>query len=94
MEGSFSVPWDLKTMPSEEDLKAEIERLRVENEALKRPVRGQISLRVSAKGALSVYGLGRFPVTLYREQWDKLLERAADIRQFIQDNDHLLKKKE
>jgi len=49
---------------------------------------------VSEKGALSVYGLGRFPVTLYREQWEKLLEKAADIRQFIHDNDHLLKKKE
>jgi len=81
-------------MASEDELKAEIERLRAENEALKKPVRGQISLRVSEKGALSVYGLGRFPVTLYREQWEKLLEKAADLRQFIHDNDHLLKKKE
>ena len=79
---------------AEEDLKAEIERLKAENEALKRPARGQMSLRVSEKGALSVYGLGRFPVTLYREQWEKLLAMASEIRQFIQDNDHLLKKKE
>ncbi len=77
----------------EEDLKAEIERLRAENESLKRP-RGQTSLRVSEKGALSVYGLGRFPVTLYREQWEKLLGMADEIRRFIADNDHLLKKKE
>ena len=62
----------LRVMASEEELKAEIERLRTENEALKKPARGQISLKVSEKGALSVYGLGRFPVTLYREQWEKL----------------------
>jgi hypothetical protein len=79
-------------MPNEEDLKAEIERLRAENESLKRP-RGQVSLRVSEKGALSVYGLGRFPVTLYREQWEKLLAMAEEIRQFIGENDRLLKKK-
>ena len=80
-------------MPTEEEMKAEIERLRAENESLKRP-RGQTSLRVSEKGALSVYGLGRFPVTLYREQWEKLLAMAEDIRSFIAENDHLLKKKE
>ena len=80
-------------MPSEEDLRAEIERLRAENENLKRP-RGQMSLKVSEKGALSVYGLGRFPVTLYREQWEKLLGMTDEIRSFIAENDHLLKKKE
>lgn len=81
-------------MANEEELKAEIDRLKAENESLKRPVRGQLSLRVSEKGALSVYGLGRFPVTLYREQWEKLLGLADEIRVFIQQNDHLLKKKE
>jgi hypothetical protein len=81
-------------MATEEELKAELERLRAENESLKRPSRGQMSLRVSEKGALSVYGLGRFPVTLYREQWEKLLGMADDIRQFIRDNDSSLKKKE
>ncbi len=81
-------------MPTEEEMKAEIERLRAENESLKRPARGQLSLRVSEKGALSVYGLGRFPVTLYREQWEKLLAMGEEIRRFIQDNDHMLKKKE
>ncbi len=89
----FVVSQKLNTMPSEEDLQAEIERLRAENESLKRP-RGQTSLRVSEKGALSVYGLGRFPVTLYREQWEKLLSMADEIRQFIQDNDVKLKRKE
>lgn len=85
----------LNTMASEEELQAEIAKLRAENEALKKPVaRGQMSLKVSEKGALSVYGLGRFPVTLYREQWEKLLGMADQIRQFIQDNDSQLKKKE
>ena len=81
-------------MSSEAELKAELERLRAENEALKKPSRGQMSLKVSEKGALSVYGLGRFPVTLYREQWEKLLGLAEDIKTFIHENDHSLKRKE
>jgi hypothetical protein len=81
-------------MASEEELKAEIECLRVENEALKKPARGQMSLKVSEKGGLSVYGLGRFPVTLYREQWEKLLAMADEIRKFIHEHDSALKKKE
>lgn len=81
-------------MPTEEELKAEIERLRAENESLKKPARGQMSLKVSEKGALSVYGLGRFPVTLYREQWEKLLGMADEIRNFIQEHDAELKRKE
>jgi hypothetical protein len=81
-------------MSADEDLQKELERLRAENEALKRPARGQLSLKVSEKGAVSVYGLGRFPVTLYREQWVKLLGMAEEIRKFIQDNDASLKKKE
>jgi hypothetical protein len=80
-------------MPNQEALQAEIERLRAENEALKRP-RGQMSMKVSEKGGLSVYGLGRFPVTLYREQWEKLLGMADELRQFIKDHDAELKKKE
>ena len=79
---------------SEDDLRAEIERLKAENEALKTPARGQISFKVSQKGAVSVYGLGRFPVTLYREQWEKLLAAADQIKAFIAQNDQLLKKKE
>jgi hypothetical protein len=78
---------------SQAEMQDEIERLRAENEALKKPTRGQMFLKVSEKGALSVYGLGRFPVTLYREQWEKLLALADQIRQFIHDNAHLLKSK-
>jgi hypothetical protein len=81
-------------MPTEEELRLEIERLKAENENLKKPTRGSMSLKVSEKGALSVYGLGRFPVTLYREQWEKLLGMGEQIRQFIQENDGVLKKKE
>jgi len=81
-------------MPTEEEMQAEIERLRAENEALKKPARGQMFLKVSEKGALSVYGLGRFPVTLYREQWEKLLAMTDQLRAFIADNDAALKRKE
>ena len=71
-------------MASEEDLKQELERLRAENEALKRPTaRGQMSLKVSEKGGLSVYGLGRFPVTPYKEQWIKLLGMADEIARCV-----------
>ena len=61
-------------MADQNDLQAELEKLRAENAALKRSTSGGLSLKVSAKGALSVYGLGRFPVTLYKEQWNRLLE--------------------
>jgi hypothetical protein len=80
-------------MPTPEEMQAELDKLRAENEALKRP-RGQMSLKVSEKGALSVYGLGRFPVTLYREQWEKLLGMGDEIRTFIGQHDSELKKKE
>jgi hypothetical protein len=80
-------------MPTPEELQAELDRLRAENESLKRP-RGQMSMKVSEKGALSVYGLGRFPVTLYREQWEKLLGMSDEIKTFIQQHDGELKKKE
>lgn len=79
---------------SDQDMKAELERLRAENEALKkRNVKGT-SMKVSEKGGLSVYGLGRFPVTLYQEQWTKLLDMADEIRAFIQENQGSLKAKE
>jgi hypothetical protein len=77
----------------EEDLKAELERLRNENAALKKGAATGISMRVSEKGALSVYGMGRFPVTLYKEQWLKLLDMADEIRKFISANDAQLKTK-
>jgi hypothetical protein len=77
-----------------EELEAEVARLRAENEALKRPERGRLSLKVSEKGALSVYGMGRFPVTLYKEQWLRLLAIAGDIKAFIAANDERLKAKD
>jgi hypothetical protein len=78
---------------ADEDLKAELERLREENERLKnRQTRG-VSLKVSEKGGVSVYGLGRFPVTLYKEQWTRLLAMADDIRTFIKENESKLKAK-
>ncbi|MCB9026484.1 MAG: hypothetical protein H6625_09225 [Bdellovibrionaceae bacterium] len=79
-----------------EDLKAELERLKAENEALKKskPAKGTLSMKVSEKGALSVYGMGRFPVTLYKEQWLKLLGISDEIQQFIKDNDGRLKTKD
>jgi hypothetical protein len=78
---------------ADEDIKVELERLRAENEALKRSSSKGLSLRVSEKGAVSVYGLGRFPVTLYKEQWLRLLDMSEDIRMFIQQNEAQLKSK-
>ncbi len=81
-------------MGNEEELRAELEKLKKENEALKARSDRATSLKVSEKGGVSVYGLGRFPVTLYQEQWLKLLEMADDIRAFIRENEARLKKKE
>lgn len=82
-------------MSNEDVLKQEIERLKKENEELKTFKGGkrQISMKVSAKGALSVYGLGRFPITLYKEQWNRLLEIVNDIKAFIKAHEHELKTK-
>lgn len=81
-------------MSNEQDMKAELERLRAENSALKKTSAKGLSLKVSEKGALSVYGLGRFPVTLYKEQWNKLLGMSEDIKAFITANDSALKTKD
>jgi hypothetical protein len=78
---------------SEQDLKAELDRLRAENEQLKSQRGRSVGLKVSEKGGVSVYGLGRFPVTLYKEQWTKLLAMADEIRAFIKEHDTELKTK-
>ena len=79
---------------SPEPVEAELERLRAENAALRARSAKGVSLRVSGKGGVSAYGLGRFPVTLYKEQWLKLLDLADDIRAFIREHDAELKAKE
>ena len=81
-------------MSDEENLKMELDRLRSENEALKRTLSRGLSLKISEKGGLSVYGLGRFPVTLYKEQWIRLLDLSDEIRAFIKANEKQLKAKE
>ncbi len=78
---------------ADEDLKAELERLRTENEQLKKGATKGVSLKVSEKGGVSVYGLGRFPITLYKEQWTKLLDMSETIREFIAANENALKSK-
>ncbi len=82
------------TMSNDAELQAELERLKAENAALKARGSKGISMKVSEKGGVSIYGLGRFPVTLYQEQWLKLLDLAEDIRAFIKENEGRLKKKE
>jgi hypothetical protein len=79
---------------ADEDVQAELERLRAENAALKQQSTRGVSIKVSEKGGVSVYGLGRFPVTLYQEQWVKLLGLAGEIQAFIEANRSKLKVKE
>jgi hypothetical protein len=78
---------------ADEDLRGEIERLKAENERLRGQREQGVTLKVSEKGGVSVYGLGRFPVTLYKEQWTKLLAMADEIRTFIKEHDAELKAK-
>ena len=79
---------------SDDDVKAELERLRRENAALKKGASDGIRMKVSEKGAVSVYGMGRFPVTLYKEQWLKLLDMSDEVRSFIAENEARLKAKD
>ena len=79
---------------ADEDIQSELARLRAENESLKQRRNSAVSFKVSEKGAVSVYGLGRFPVTLYQEQWTKLLALADQIKAFIEANRSKLKAKE
>ena len=80
---------------ADDEVQSELERLRAENAALKASSarRGGVSFKVSEKGGVSVYGLGRFPVTLYQEQWEKLLDMVEELRAFIRENAAALKKK-
>jgi hypothetical protein len=83
---------------AEETPEEKLARLEAENKALREQVDqrrpGQLRLKVSEKGGLSIYGLGRFPVTLYKEQWIRLLEHAEEIKSFLKENDSLLKAKQ
>ena len=82
---------------AEESIEEKLARLEAENQALKKQVDrkpGELRLKVSEKGGLSIYGLGRFPVTLYKEQWNRLLDHADEIREFLKANDKLLKAKQ
>jgi hypothetical protein len=79
---------------SDDAMREELDRLRAENAALKKTSAKGISMKVSEKGGLSIYGLGRFPITLYKEQWTKLLDMSDDIRAFLKANDAQLKTKE
>lgn len=76
------------------DLQAEIAKLKAENEALRASKHKSLSFKVTEKGGLSVYGLGRFPVTLYRGQWERLIEATPQITTFIQANAATLSVKE
>ena len=83
---------------AEETAEQKLARLEAENRALKdqidRRKPGELRLKISEKGGLSVYGLGRFPVTLYKEQWTRLLNHAEEIKSFLQEHDQDLKAKQ
>ena len=78
---------------SDDELKNELEQLRKENAALKKSAATGITMKISEKGGLSIYGMGRFPVTLYKEQWLTLMDMSTEIRAFIAANDGQLKSK-
>ena len=79
---------------SEQEMQAELERLRAENAQLTNKDKGGLTLKVSEKGAVSLYGMGRFPVTLYKEQWLRIVGNASGIEAFIRGNESRLKSKE
>jgi hypothetical protein len=79
---------------SDLEMQAELERLRAENAQLKNKDKGGLTLKVSEKSGGSLYGMGRFPVTLYKEQWLRILGNASEIETFIRDNESRLKSKE
>jgi hypothetical protein len=77
--------------PTYEELKARLEELEKKKTGQRS---GALEFRVGEKGGVSVYGLGRFPVTLYYEQWVRLLDRAQDLRAFLEENKGRLKLKD
>ena len=77
--------------PTYDELKAKLAELEKQVETKKRT--GTMEFRVSEKGGVSVYGLGRFPVTLYYEQWARLLDAAENLRNFLEENKDKLKLK-
>jgi hypothetical protein len=77
--------------PTYEELKARLAELEKQNTGRRT---GSLEFRVSEKGGVSVYGLGRFPVTLYYEQWTRLLDQAENLRKFLDENKDKLKLKE
>jgi hypothetical protein len=83
---------------AEETAEQKLARLEAENRSLKEQMDqrkpGELRLKVSEKGGLSVYGLGRFPVTLYKEQWTRLLDHVDEIKRFLQEHDRDLKAKQ
>lgn len=78
---------------ADEDVQAELERLRRENEALKQAGRKELRLAVSQKGGASLYGIRRFPITFYKEEWERILGMADEIRAFLIEHDGELKTK-
>jgi hypothetical protein len=78
---------------TDEEMRAELERLRAENEALKEKKKQGLRLQVSQKGAVSLYGIRRFPITFYADEWDTVLSKSDDIRAFIADHESELKRK-
>jgi hypothetical protein len=94
LSGSVRGSLSTRENMADEDVQAELARLRAENETLRQKRNSAVSMKVSEKGAVSVYGLGRFPVTLYQEQWQKLLALSEEIKAFIEENRSKLKVKE
>jgi hypothetical protein len=78
---------------ADEDLQQELERLRAENEELKTKEKRSIRLQVSQKGGVSLYGIRRFPITFYQDEWDRILGMADEIRAFLQEHAGELKQK-
>ena len=78
---------------TDEDMKAELERLRTENLALKEKSKKDMRLQVSTKGAVSLYGIRRFPITFYKDEWETILGKADEIRSFLNEHVDELKQK-